>query len=42
MLEEDEKPVIWWNKNFNGNSDGLPLMCSFLYGGEIEKWGTWR
>jgi hypothetical protein len=39
---EDEKPVIWWNKKFNGNSDELQLVCSFLYGGEIEHWGTWR
>jgi len=41
-FEGVEKPVIWWHKKFNGNSDELQLMCSFLYDGEIEQWGTWR
>lgn len=29
-FEGDEEPVIWWNKNFNGNSNEMKLICSFF------------
>jgi hypothetical protein len=41
-FEEEEERVILWKKNFNGNSDEFQLICSFLYGGENEQWGTWH